>query len=114
MNLRPEHQKLLELLCITGVIGFLVGLAKHVVIIRHGCWYNFFIGLIASVLVAVFVGLILDNTDFSLTTKLAMIGISAYVAEDILSVVKNFSLAFKNDPKGFIREGLEMWRGKRP
>ena len=114
MDLRPEHYKLIEILSLTGLIGFVVGVAKHVVIVRHGSWWNFCMGLIAFVLVAIFVGLLLEDTNFSLTTKTAMIGICAYVAEDILDVLRNLVVAFRNDPKGFIKEGLDMWRGRRP
>lgn len=114
MDLQPEHKKLIEILTLAGFVGICVGIAKHVLIIRHGSWSQFTVGLIASVLVAVFIGLLLDNTDFTLTTKTAMVGISAYIAEDLLAVIKNLSIAFKNDPRGFVRESLEMWRGKKP
>lgn len=111
-EIKPEYQKLVEVSSLAAVIGTIVTITRTVIAKNHSGWANFFVELAASLLVAVIIALLLDETNFSLVFKAGIIGFCSFIARDILDVIKKFRESFVADPKGFIKEVLDMWRGK--
>ncbi len=112
MPIQPEYQKVLETATFAGVIGVAVSIAKYVITKNHASWISFTFELTAALLVAILVGWLLDNTAFSLITKSGIIGAAAFIARDLLEILRRIKELIMNDPLGTIKEIFNMIRGK--
>lgn len=108
-----SKNSLLTVMATGGAIGLAVGTARGLIQERHGGWMGFIRGLTASVTVAVLTGWLLEDLVVAETLKAGIIGLCAYVADDILMGLKNLSTALAQDPRQFLREMVATWRGQR-
>lgn len=108
-----EQRRVLTSAAVAGLIGLMAGIARGVIVMKHGGWVPFVRGLIASVLVAVLIGWGIDDTDLSPTKAAAVIGVCAYLADDILVGLAEFARLFGADPLGFATRVWDAIRGRR-
>lgn len=106
-----EHNKLLTVAATAGIIGLFAGIARGVVQQRHGGWVPFLRGLMASIAVAVLVGWGLDDAGLSPTKAAAIIGVCAWLADDVLLGLGELAKVFGADPFGFFDRVWKAIRG---
>ncbi len=112
--MEDEHQKMLSAAATAAVIGLFAGVARGVIQQKHGGWVAFLRGLVASVLVAVLIGWSIDDVDLSPTKLAAIIGVCAYLADDVLLGLGELAKIFGADPFGFARRVWAAIRGTDP
>lgn len=108
----PDQTVLVITALWAGTIGFVVSLWRGMVVERHGSWRAFIRGAIASVAVAVLLGWSLADTTVPMTMQAAVIGASAFVAEDILLGFAALAQMFRNNPIETLRVAFRAWRGR--
>ncbi len=116
MSIFNNHEELKEALgiaTVAGLFGMFIGLARGIIQEKHGGWANFCRGAIASITVAVIAGLGLEGSDLSISKQAAVIGVCAYVADDVLLGLIAVARLFSTDPLGFLREIVSSIRGGR-
>lgn len=106
-----QFKRLLEVAAISGAGGLLLGIAKIVIHEQHGSVFRFFRGAVSSVVVAVIAGFALADTGLSWTRQAAVVGILAYVADDILVGLLILGKLFANNPVSFIKDLWSSLRG---
>jgi len=106
-----DWERLLQTVFLSGGSGVIVGVAKGVVR-RYGGIWSWIALLVASALVSVLVGLAIQDSGLSYTQKSAVIGICAYLAEDILLGIGMLAGLFARDPIRTIRLFWDALRGK--
>ena len=106
--------RLATLVASSGAAGALIAALRSIILRRYGGFWMWFSLMCASVLVAVLVGLAVDDTGLSESQKAAVIGICAFVAEDILLGVSVIAGALRSDPIGTLRQIWAAIRGKEP
>lgn len=95
-----------------GIIGLVTGIARGVVQQKHNGWTGFFRGLVASVLVAVLMGWTLADLDVSPTKQAVIIGVCAYLADDVLLGLQEVARLFGADPFGTLQRIRQAMRGQ--
>lgn len=86
-----------------GILGLIVGVASGLVQARYGSWLGWLKGVLSAVLVAVFVGLGINDSGLGTATQAAIVGICAFVGADILDGILQLSSILRADPIGFMR-----------
>ena len=97
----------------TGAIGFIVGVARGVIEERHGGWLGFARGITSAIVVSAIVGLGLADSAFPPTMQACIIGVCAYVSEDIVMGVSKIAAEAGKDPIGVLRAIRDAWRGRK-
>lgn len=110
--MRDEHEKVLSAAATAGVIGILVGIAKGVIQQKHGGIGSFVRGLTASILVAVLIGWGLADAELSPTMLAAIVGVCAYLADDVILGLGEAGKLFGADPFGFVGRVWAAIRGR--
>jgi hypothetical protein len=111
MNNKEELSTLMTALTASGAIGLAVGIARGIIQQKHGSFGAFLRGTIASVLVAVLVSWGLADAGLSVTTKGAITGICAFIADDILLGLLSLGALIGKDPLGFFSRLSAAYRG---
>jgi hypothetical protein len=93
-----QFNRLLEIAAVSGVGGLILGVAKIIIHERHGTFFRFFRGGVSSVVVAVLVGFALADSGFSWPRQAAIIGVLAYVADDMLNGLLILGNLFAKNP----------------
>lgn len=106
-----ELNKLIALASISGIGGFLLGVAKIIIHENHGSLQRFFRGAVASIVVAVLTALALADSGMSWSRQAAIVGILAYVADDMLSGLLIIGKLFANNPLAFLKDLFSSLRG---
>lgn len=96
----------------SSIIGMVVGVANGLIQKKHGGWSGFFATLATGTAVAVIVGLAVQDYIKYEALRLAIVGISAVIAEDIWGGLKAFGAGLKTDPLGSIARLIDALRGK--
>lgn len=111
--MKDEEQlnRLLELTSVAGLGGVLLGIAKIVIHERHGTLRRFFRGAASSVVVAVLAAFALADSGQPWPRQAAIVGILAYVADDILSGLLILGKLFATNPLAFIKDLWSSIRG---
>ena len=109
-----ELRNLAAITAASGVAGLVVGIFRGIVQERHGGGWGFVRGMVASITVAVLVSLMLHDTDLTTSKQAALIGLAAYVADDLLSGIVLLAQLFRTDPIGFMSNVWSSIRGGRP
>lgn len=104
---------LLTVLFTAGVIGFVVGIARGVIEERHGGWVGFFRGIVSALVVSTFVGFGLADSAFPPTMQACIIGVCAYISEDIVLGVRKITGEFGRNPLGVVKAVVDAWRGRK-
>lgn len=108
-----EHHKTIVTAAITaGVIGMVMGIARGIVQQKHGGWGPFFRGLVASIAAAILVGWGLADFDMSPTKQAFVIGVCAYLADDVLTGLQEIAKLFSADPFGTFEKVWSALRGR--
>jgi len=108
-----EHwEEVVSLVTATAIGGTLVGLFRGIIVRRYGGWLQWTSLLLGSTLVATLTGLAIHDSGLSNSQQAAMIGVCAFLAEDILLGLGTLATLFRNDPLGTIREVWRAIRGK--
>jgi hypothetical protein len=106
-----ELGKLLLVAWISGVAGALLGVLKVIIHENRGTIMRFFRGACAAVVVAVLSAFALNDTGMSWSRQAAIIGILAYVADDVLSGLVILGKLFGNNPLAFLKDLWSSFRG---
>lgn len=111
MNNKEEISALWTAMAASGAIGLVVGIARGIIQQKHGSIGALARGAIASVLVAVLVSWGLADAGLSVTTKGAITGICAFIADDILLGLLSLGALIGKDPIGFFSRLTAAYRG---
>lgn len=112
MNSKDEITTLWAAMAASGAIGLVVGIARGIIQQKHGTIGALLRGAVASVLVAVIVSWGLTDTGLSVTTKGAITGICAFIADDILLGLLSLGALIGKDPIGFLSRLAAAYRGQ--
>ncbi len=107
----PDLDRFLAATQTPGLIGLAVGICEGIIMQRYGSWRIWCVGLISSALVAILLGLWLKDSGVSIYMQWGMIGLSAYMASDILAAVGTIGSMVKADPFGLIARIREAIKG---
>lgn len=110
--LTDEQAKLASIATASGAAGVFIATARYTIQHRPGGWVGWLVGGVASSLVAVLVGLALDGSSLSPGQRWALIGVCAYLAEDILIGTLALAALMRGDPLGVLARLLAALRGK--
>lgn len=108
---QQQLSRLLEITSIAGLGGLLLGIAKVIVHEKYGTVARFFRGAVSSVTVAVLAAFALADSGLSFPQQAALVGVLAYVADDILSGLLILGKLFANNPISFIKDLWSSIRG---
>ena len=104
-----ENRELLAAVSAASVVGVAAGMSRG--IFRYTTVGGFIRGLVASVTVAVMVGLGLGDFGLARSKQLLVIAICAFVADDILLALLEIGRLFRNDPLGTVQRIWSAIRG---
>ncbi len=104
MKDEEQFNELLRIAAAAGLGGLLLGVAKIVIHDQHGTVFRFFRGAAASIVVAVLAAFALVDTGLSWSRQAAIVGILAYLADDILTGLLILGKLFANNPVSFIKD----------
>lgn len=108
-----DLDKVLAAVAASGVAGLAVGIARGLISNRHGGLAGFLRGAVASVITSVLVGLAIADSGLSPTKQYAIVGLCAYVADDLLTGVIVLFQAFATNPMKFLMDVWTSIRGGR-
>lgn len=100
------------LVATAGLGGVLVAIGRMIIHQRYGGWLVWLSAGVGTVLVAVLVGLAIHDTELSTTQQAAVIGVCAYLADDILLGLGALAKLFGSDPLGTLRRIWDAVRGR--
>lgn len=106
-----ETSRVVSIIAGGGALGLAFGIIRGVVNQKHGGWPGFIRGAFASVGAAILVALGIADLELTVTKQAAIIGVSAYVADDILLGLLTLGQMFGKDPVGFVRDIFSSIRG---
>lgn len=106
-----QLNRLLEITSIAGLGGFLLGIAKIIIHDKYGTVTRFFRGAVSSVTVAVLAAFALADSGLRWSQQMALVGILAYVADDVLSGLLILAKLFAHNPLSFIKDLWTSIRG---
>ncbi len=98
----------------SGVVGFCVGVASGVVQKRRGGWPAFFSAVATGTIIAVIVGLSIQDYVKSEALRFAIVGVCAVVSDDIWEGLRTLGKGLRTDPLGTLVRVLDAFRGKAP
>ena len=107
---QDDWQKLFNVAGPAGAIGFSVAVFRGV-INQCGGWRVWLSGLAASILVAVLVDLGMHDYDAPFSVKLAVVGLCAYIARDILIGLTQVSGMIASKPFETLEKVRDFLRG---
>lgn len=108
-----ELNRLLTIATVSGIGGLLLGIVKIIIHENHGTVFRFIRGAASSVVVAVLTAFALADSGLSLTRMAAVVGILAYIADDMLMGLMVLGKLFANNPIQFVRDLWSSFRGGR-
>ena len=114
MEQQKEYEGALVTAGVTGTLALVIGIFRAVINERHGGPRGLIRGILASIVVAVLVGWALTGFDLQLPVKLAIVGVCAYLADDILLGLVVIGSLFRDDPGSFIFKLFDALRGRPP
>lgn len=106
-----DFRNVITIVGLSGLAGILVGIARGIIKERHGGWPSFIRGVVASIITAILVALAIHDTEMSVTRQAAIIGVCAYVADDLLIGLLSLARLFATDPLGFAKDVWNSIRG---
>ncbi|SEA50754.1 hypothetical protein [Variovorax sp. YR216] len=102
----------LGIMASSAIVGAIAGLAQGVVQKRHGGWGGLLRAVLTGVVVAIIVGLGIEDFVGSETLRLAIVGACAVISEDIWAGLKMLGNGMRKDPLGFAARLLDALRGR--
>ena len=103
-------KELVTTLLLGGVAGLFMGIGRGIVQARHDGWFGFIRGIVASVVVAEILGLALASTSLAPSLQIAIIGASAFVADDVILAFGVVVRLIASDPIGFFSRFFQAYR----
>jgi hypothetical protein len=114
MESKEDINTLIAAMSVSGALGLVVGIMRGVIQQKHGSFAAFVRGILASILVAVFVSWGLADSGLSATTKATITGICSFIADDILLGLMSLAALMGRDPIGFFTRIVAAYRGQAP
>lgn len=112
-DIRPSKwAPLVTIVTTAGIGGAIIGALRTIIQRRYGGWLMWLSLMSCSVLTAVLVSLAIHDTGLSPSLQAAIIGVSAFLAEDILLGLGALGSLFSKDPIGAVRKIWDAVRGK--
>lgn len=96
----------------SGVIGLVVGFANGIIQRRHGGWSGFFAAIFIGIIIAVIVGLGIQDYIQSETYRIAIVAACAVISDDIWAGLKALGQGLKADPLGYLTRIIGALRGR--
>lgn len=112
MKNREEYESLIATASATGGLAFFIGIARVVIHKNHGSTMSFIRGIISSIVVAVLVGWGIKDVGLPLTGQMSIVGVCAYLADDVLLGLLVLGSLFREDPSSFITRLIDAFRGR--
>lgn len=96
----------------SACIGMIVGITQGVIQRKYGGWEGFASAILTAIVVSVLVGLTLQDYVRQETVRLALIGASAVIADDIWAGLRTIGKLVREDPLGVVARFLNALRGR--
>jgi hypothetical protein len=112
MHEKDDWNTLLAYVYVSGILGLFVGIARGIIQQKHGSFGAFFRGVVASVFVAILVSWGITDAGLTVTTKGVIVGVCAFIADDILLGLLSLGALIGKDPLGFLSRLLAAYRGQ--
>lgn len=93
-----------------GVIGFLVGVGRGVIVERHGSVRDWMAGIAAACVVAVLLGWALRASRVDWMWTMVVVGVCSYIAQDVLAGLSVLGGLIRTDPLGGIGRIIDAIR----
>lgn len=106
-----QLNRLLLIAALAGVGGLLLGIARTIIHDKYGTVPRFFRGAVSSVVVAVLTAFAVADSSLTWSQQMALVGILAYVADDVLSGLLILAKLFAHNPLSFIKDLWASIRG---
>lgn len=103
---------LITIVTSAGLGGAAIGALRTIIQRRYGGWLMWLSLMACSVLTAILVSLAIHDTGLSPALQAAIIGVSAFLAEDILLGIGALGAMFSKDPIGAVRKIWDAVRGR--
>lgn len=97
----------------SSVVGLCVGSAQGVLQHKYGGWAGFIGAIAKAMVVSVLVGLSMQDYIHQETLRLALIGASAVIADDIWAGLRAMGRLIREDPLGTVSEFIAALRGSK-
>ena len=114
MNTPDEYKDLAVTAGVAGSISLVAATMRHVMLERHGGWRPLLRGCFASVVVAILVGWSLYAVSLPFPVEMAIVGVCAYLGDDILQGLLVIGRLLRENPAGVASRILDAIRGKTP
>lgn len=111
-NMKEEWDRVLTVVAATGLGGFIVGVFRIAILRKYGGWLTWLAALCGSVLVAVLAGLAVQDTGLTEAQRWGVVGICAFVADDLVIAIMSIAQMMRSDPVGFFSRIVRAARGK--
>lgn len=111
MASKEQYNELLTSAGLAGLISVVAAVVRHIILERHGGWKPLLRGMVASALVAVIVGWGLFAVSLPFPVQMAIVGMCAYLGDDILLGILVIGNMIRNDPTSFITKIVQVVRG---
>lgn len=95
-----------------GVLGLVVGIMAGVIERRHGSIGSWLAGIAAAITVGVLMGWALKPTGLDPMWQSLMVGLCAYLAEDVLAGLRVLGTLVRTDPLGSLGRIIDALRGR--
>lgn len=97
----------------SSIVGLCVGSAQGLVQHKYGGWSGFFGAIATAMVVSVLVGLSLQEYVHQEALRLALIGASAVIADDIWAGLRAMGRLIREDPLGTVSQFFAALRGNK-
>lgn len=110
---REEYERVLHAAAATSVAGLAMGIWRGLIKHRYGGWLQWLATLVGTVFVAVMAGFVVADADLPLGWSFAVVGLCAFLADDILLGVGAIASMFRADPLGLFARVVDAIRGRK-
>ena len=105
--------RILEILYVSSGIGVVVSIIRKILEERHGNLSEWVKGVLSAVLVAGIIGWGLADSGLAQTLQYCIIGISAYVADDLRVGIGRIVKDVAANPLQILKDAINTWRGQK-
>jgi thiosulfate reductase cytochrome b subunit len=111
---RDEWDRIVHIVAASGAAGFVVGAVRIVISYRYETKLQWLAVMCGTVFIAVITGLLVADTDLSPAWASAVIGLSAFVADNLILALLTIAKSVGANPLRAIRRIMAAVRGLPP
>lgn len=109
---RDEWDRIAQIVAASSIAGLAVGAVRIAVSYRYDGRWQWFAVMCGTVFVAVLAALVVADSDLSPAWGGAVVGVAAFVADNIILAMLTLAKSIGTDPIRTLRRLAAAWRGK--